>query len=74
MNRTFEWGVASATFVSALRTVPRHCARLTDFLHPKLRTLNAGLATLAYPSPVAPAVPLGQGPKPLLFSLGNTKK
>ena len=39
VNRTFEWGVVIATFLSALSTVPRHCARLTYFLHPKLRIL-----------------------------------
>ena len=48
MNRTFEWGVAIATF--CFEYVPRHCARLTDFLHPKLRTINAVLIT---PQPIA---------------------
>ena len=47
--RTFEWGVAITTFVSVLSVVPRHCARLTDFLHPKLRTSNAVLIT---PQPI----------------------
>ena len=37
VNRTFEWGVVIATFLSVLSTVPRRCARLTDFLHPKVR-------------------------------------
>ena len=34
VNRTFEWGVVIATFLSVL---PRRCARLTYFLHPQLR-------------------------------------
>jgi hypothetical protein len=46
VDRTFEWGVAIATFSSVLRVVPRHCARLTYFLHPKLRKSNAVLLTL----------------------------
>ena len=45
MNRTFEWGVGIATLLSVLRTMPRHCARLTDFLHPKLRQIKAALLT-----------------------------
>ena len=40
MNHTFEWGVLIATILS-VRIVPRHCARLTYFLHPKLRKINA---------------------------------
>ena len=32
-----------ATFLSDLSLVPRHCARLTYFLHPKLREINAVL-------------------------------
>ena len=43
MNRTFEWGVGIATFLSLLSIVPRHCARLTYFLHSKLRKVNAVL-------------------------------
>ena len=46
VNRTFEWGVVIATFLSVLSIVPRHCARLTDFLPPKLRKSNALLITL----------------------------
>ena len=45
VNPTFEWGVVITTFVSLLRIVPRHCARLTYFLHPKLREINAVLLT-----------------------------
>ena len=45
VNRTFEWGVAIATFWSVLSIVPRHCAHLTYFLHPKLRKVNAVLIT-----------------------------
>ena len=44
--RTFEWGVAIATFLSVLSIVPRHCARLTDFLLSQLRKINAALITV----------------------------
>ena len=44
-DRTFEWRAVIATFLSVLSIVPRHCARLTSFLHPKLRTINAVLMT-----------------------------
>ena len=43
VNRTFEWGAVIATF---LAVVPRHCARLTNFLHPKSRSIDAVLLTL----------------------------
>ena len=43
--RTFEWGAVIATCLSVLSIVPRHCARLTYFLHPKLRGINAVLIT-----------------------------
>ena len=43
VNRIFQWEVAIATFLSVLGVVPRHCARLTCFLHPKLRDRNAVL-------------------------------
>ena len=43
VNRTFEWAVFIATFLSVLSTVPHHCARLTYFLHPKWRKINAVL-------------------------------
>ena len=43
VNRAFEWGVIIAAFLSILSIVPRHCARLTDFLHPKLRKIHAVL-------------------------------
>ena len=46
VNHIFEWGAAIATFLSVLRIVPRHCARLTDFLHPKSRKINAAPITL----------------------------
>ena len=46
VNRVFEWGVVIATFLSILSIVPRHCARLADFFHPKLRDINAVLITL----------------------------
>ena len=45
VNRTFEWGVVVATFLSVLGIVPRRRARLTSFLHPKLRNTNAVLIT-----------------------------
>ena len=43
VNRTFGWGVVIATFLSVLSIVPRHCARLTQFLHPKLRKIDVVL-------------------------------
>ena len=46
MKRTFEWGVVIATFLSVLSIVPCHCARLTYFLHQKLRKFDAVLITL----------------------------
>ena len=45
VSRTFEKGVAIAAFFSVLSVVPRHCARLTHILHPKLREMNAVLMT-----------------------------
>ena len=42
-DRTLEWGVVIATFLAVLRIVPRDCARLTDFLPPNLREINAVL-------------------------------
>ena len=41
----FEWGAVLATFLSVLSIVPRHCACLTCFIHPKLRKINAVLIT-----------------------------
>ena len=46
VDRTFEWGVVIATFLSVLSVVPCHCACLTYFLHPKLREINAVPSTL----------------------------
>ena len=43
VKRPFEWGVGVATFLSVLSHVPCRCARLTDFLHPKLRKVDAVL-------------------------------
>ena len=37
VNRTFDWGAVVAPFLSFMTVVPRHCARLTNFLHPKWR-------------------------------------
>ena len=45
VNGTFQWGAHIATLLSILSIVPRHCARLTDFLHPKSRKLYAVLIT-----------------------------
>ena len=45
VNRGFEWGVVIATFLSVLSIVPLHCARLTDFLHPKLRKIKSVVIT-----------------------------
>ena len=42
---SMEWGVVIATCLSILSIVPRHCACLTYFLHPKLRKINAVLTT-----------------------------
>ena len=42
----FEWGVIISTLLSVLRIVPCCCACLADFLHPKLRKIDAGLITL----------------------------
>ena len=41
MNGTFEWGAVSATFMSVLSIVPRHCPRVTYFPHPKMEEINA---------------------------------
>ena len=46
VKRTFEWGVVIATLSSVLSIMPRNCARLTYFLHPKLRKVNAVLIAL----------------------------
>ena len=75
--RLFEWAVGVATFLPVLSLVPRHCARLTYFLHPKLRQSNAVLISaqpmtlrLRCAGSVPSAIP-GKGsrestPKPLL--------
>ena len=44
--RTFEWEVVVAICLSVLSIVPRLCARLTYFLHPKLRQIDAVLIPL----------------------------
>ena len=41
VKHSFDTGVMIATFLFVLDIVPRHCARLTYFLHPKLREINA---------------------------------
>ena len=45
VNHNFELGVVIAIFLSVLSIVPRHRARLTYFLHPKLRKINAVLSS-----------------------------
>ena len=45
VNRTFEWGVVSAPFLSVLSLGPCLFPRLTNFLHPKLREIDAVLIT-----------------------------
>ena len=49
VNGTVEWGLVIATFLSVLSIVHRPCARLTYFLHPKLRKLNAAPVTRQLP-------------------------
>ena len=46
LTRAFEWGVVIAKILSVVSIVPCHCARLTYFLHPKLRKTNAVLIPL----------------------------
>ena len=48
---TFDWGVVVATVSFVLSIVPRHCARLTHFLHPKSRGDTAVLITLKLITP-----------------------
>ena len=45
VNCIIEWGVVIALFLSVLSIVPCYCARLTNFLHPKLRKINTVLIT-----------------------------
>ena len=47
VNRPVEWAVVIATFLAGLSIVPRHCPRLTNFLHPKWRKITAVLSALA---------------------------
>ena len=49
VNCTLEWGVVSATFLSVLSIVPRHCARLINFFHSNSRKSNAALIPLIIP-------------------------
>ena len=71
VNRTFEWAVVIATFLSVLSIVPHYCARLTYFFHPKLREINAVLITLKLitfalrRAVTAPHIGLQPLPKPL---------
>ena len=52
VNRTFEWGVVIATFLSVSSVVPRHCPfdRLPS---PKIEKYGANYATANYPYPAA---------------------
>ena len=52
VNRTFEWGAVIATFLPILSVVPCHCARLTYFLHTKLRKTDAVLINGVIPLPL----------------------
>ena len=45
-ERTFQWELVIATFLSVLSLVPRHCACLADFFHPKLREIDVVLISL----------------------------
>ena len=45
MNHIFERGVVLATYLSILGHVHHLCARLTCFLRPKMREVNAVLST-----------------------------
>ena len=56
VNRTLEWGVMIATCLSVLSIVPRHCACLTDFLHPKLRKIHGGATTTGPDATHPPAI------------------
>uniref|UniRef100_A0A6T2CA13 Uncharacterized protein n=1 Tax=Eutreptiella gymnastica TaxID=73025 RepID=A0A6T2CA13_9EUGL len=47
VSRMFDWGAVLATFGSVLSVVPRHCARLTSFLHPKVTDRSAVAALVA---------------------------
>ena len=71
LNGAFERGALIATFVSVLTVMPRHCARLAYFLHPKLREIDAVLITpklLTLPLRRAGTVPVGVGMDRLLGS------
>ena len=61
LNCTFEWGVVITTFLSILSILPRHCARLTDFLRPKLRKMNAVLIPPQQITLPLRSTPYGQG-------------
>ena len=62
-NGTFEWGAAIAPFLSVLSVVPRHCAGLTHFLHPKLRRSHAvPIAPQPMPLPLRPLRRAGRIP------------
>ena len=67
VNRTFEWAVVIAAFLSFWSIAPRHCACLTFLSHPKLRKINAVLITpqlialTLWRLRCAEAFPLGRG-------------
>ena len=69
VNRTFEWGVAIATFMSVLSVVPRHCTRLTCCLHPNLRKIKCG-ADHCKANPPPPPPCGAQQPLPMLQDRG----
>ena len=70
VNRTFEWAVVIATFLSVLTAAPRHCARLTHFLRPIWREISAYHPTANHPSPAARVASLRRAAFPV--SLGCT--
>ena len=65
MKCSFEWGVVTAPFLCVLSVVPRHCARLTHFLHPNLRNMNAVL--IAPQRMTLPCLPPFPAKNPLLL-------
>ena len=69
MNRTFEWGAAIATILSVLRIVPRHCARLTYFLHTKSMKINVVLIPLKLIT--LPLRRLGRGLEEVVKAVGG---
>ena len=51
MNRTFEWGVVTATFLSVLSIVPHHCIMFTSFTQIEESECGANYPKAKYPYP-----------------------